>query len=400
MSGARPSPALDVAAARAATPGCDESVFLLSAGSSLPTERTLDAVIAHLRREAEIGGYGAADEAAPILQRGRTALAQLVGASPDEIALVPSDSVAFTKAWWGWVLGGNVAAGQTVLIDRLAYHSHYAAIAQTRSVVDFEIRELPSTDAGTIDIERVEIDERVAAVSATLIGTHSGNVNPLEELGALTAAAAVPLFVDGCQALGHIAVDVARLRCHVLTATGRKYLRGPRGSGVLWIAGDLIDRFAPPGIDGVSTSWTTDGLETRPGIERFVEYEASYASLVGLSHAAEQACELGMAAIESRVIQLAEHLRTGLSTDPRITVHDTAPRRCGIVTFTVDGVAASTVVTDASHHGIRINESTSTWAALDMEAKGLTSVVRASPHYFNTDAELDHLIETVHSLGR
>jgi cysteine desulfurase / selenocysteine lyase len=390
----------DVAAARAETPGCDASVFLLSAGSSLPTSRTLDAVIGHLRREAEIGGYGAAEEAEPVLERGRVALAALLGGRSDEVAYVPSDSVAFTKAWWGWVLGGNLRAGQTVLIDRLAYHSHYAAIVQTRAVVDFEIGVLPSTEHGTVDIDRVELDSRVGAVCATLIGTHSGNVNPISELGAITADRDVPLFVDGCQALGQMVVDVAALGCHVFTATGRKYLRGPRGSGVLWVAGDVIDRFSPPGLDGLSTAWTSDGLRIRPGIGRFVEYETSYASLVGLAHAAEQAVETGVPAIEDRVTALGEHLRAGLAAVPGVAVHDTAPRRCAIVTFTIEGIPAIDVVRAATRLDIRVNASTASWSSLDMEAKGLDSVVRASPHYFNTTDEVDQLLDLVQTMRR
>jgi cysteine desulfurase / selenocysteine lyase len=185
----------------------------------------------------------------------------------------------------------------------------------------------------------------------------------------------------------------------VFTGTGRKYLRGPRGSGVLWVAGDLIDRFTPPGLDGSSTAWTTDGLRIRPGMGRFVEYETSYASLVGLAHAAEQAVETGMPAIEDRVTALGEHLRTGLAAIPGVAVHDTAPRRCGIVTFTVDGLSAAEVVAAATRRNIRINASTASWATLDMEAKGLDSVVRASPHAFNTHDELDELVELVGTLG-
>jgi selenocysteine lyase/cysteine desulfurase len=386
---------IDVVAVRAATPGCEASTFLLSAGSSLPTQRTLDAVIAHLRLEAEIGGYAAAVQAAPMLERGRRAFAELVGGSADEVALTPSDSVAFAKAWWGWVLGGNVGSGETVWLDRLIYHSHYAAVAQTQGLVGFEVAVLPSLPDGTLDVDRVSLDGSANAVCATVVGTHSGNVNPVAELGAITESLGVPLFVDGCQALGQMALDVRDLRCQVFTGTGRKFLRGPRGTGVLWVSGPLIDRFVPPGIDGTNMDWTSAGLEVHAGMGRFAEYEVSYAAMVGLAHAAEQVLELDIEAIELRVHALAERLRQELSARSRVTVHDTAARRCGIVTFTVEGIDPAALVAAAEHDGVRINESTATYAAFDMEAKGLRSVVRASPHYFNTDEEIDRLLEVV-----
>lgn len=388
---------IDVGAARAATPGCSDGIFLLSAGSSLPTRTTLDAVVGHLRREADVGGYRAADEAQDLLRQGRSDLAALVGGEPSEVALVPSDSVGWVKAWWGWVVGGNVPDGSVVLVDRLTYHSHYAALAETQAIAGFEVDVMPSLPDGTVDLAALDVRDEVSVVCATMVGTHCGNVNPVAEIGA--AAEGVPLFVDGCQAIGQLEVDVRRLGCHVLTGTGRKFLRGPRGSGLLWIDGELADRFRPPGIDATSTDWTVDaGLSIRPGMGRFEEYEFSYASMVGLAVAADQARTIGMAAVEARASMLADVLRDGLTQIDGVTVHDTAARRCAIVTFTVAGVEPHVVVDVAHRHGISISASTAPWAALDMGAKGLRSVVRASPHYFNTEAEIDRLIEVISPL--
>ena len=332
-----------------------------------------------------------------MLERCRADLAALVGGEPSEIAYVPSDSVGWVKAWWGWVVGGNVPDGAVVLVDRLTYHSHYAALVQTQAIADFDIRVMPSLPDGTVDLAALDVGDDVSVVCATMVGTHCGNVNPIAEIGA--AAPGVPLFVDGCQALGQLEIDTRALGCHVFTATGRKFLRGPRGSGVLWVATELVDRFHPPGIDATSTDWTTrGGLSIRPGIGRFEEYEVSYASMVGLASAARQAVSLGMAAVETRITGLADMLRTGLGQIDRVTVQDTAARRSGIVTFTVAGVDPEAVVDDADRHEITINASTASWAALDMDAKDLRSVVRASPHYFNTEDELERLVHVVDQL--
>jgi len=392
---------IDVAAARAATPGCEAQAFLLSAGSSLPTQETLDAVIGHLRREAEVGGYAAADEVAGVLDQGRADLAALVGGQAGEVALSTSDTAAWVKAWWGWVTGGNVRPGSAVLVDRLSYHSHYAALCTTQSIADFEIRVMPSLPDGTIDVGAVEVDGDVGVVCTTMIGTHCGNVNPIAEVGAIAATAGVPMFLDACQALGQLRLDVKQLGCHVLTATGRKFLRAPRGTGMLWVDAALVERFRPPGIDGTSAAWSpTGGLDLVGGMARFEEYEVSQAAMVGLASAAAQVRRLGIDAIEATAQPLAEHLRTSLAGIPGVTVADTAARRCAIVTFTVDGVPPADVVATAGAAGVVINESTALWAALDMEAKHLAQVVRASPHYFNTTEEIDRLVEVMAEVAR
>jgi selenocysteine lyase/cysteine desulfurase len=392
---------IDVDAARAATPGCHDRAFLLSAGSSLPTQETLDAIVDHLRLEAAYGGYAAADRVVEVLEQGRADLAALVGGQPDEVALVPSDSVAWVKAWWGWVVGGNVQRGSVVLVDRLTYHSHYAALDQTRHIFDFSIRVVPSLDDGTVDVASLQLGAEVSVLCITLVGTHSGNVNPVDEIGAVAAAAGVVMFVDACQALGQLRLDVAKLGCQVLTATGRKFLRGPRGTGMLWIDRSIVDRFQPPGIDATSTPWSSArGMQIEAGVRRFEEYEVSYASMVGLAAAARQARALGASAVEARVVAFAERLRVALGAIDGVVVRDTASRRCAIVTFTVDGAAVDAVVDAAAAAGVVINASTSTWAAIDMEAKQTPSVVRASPHYFNTDDELDRLVDVVGTLHR
>ncbi len=393
---------LDVDGLREETPGCHDLAFLNNAGSALPTYRTLEAVTRHLDLESKIGGYAAADAATDTLRSASAGLAQLVGGHAHEIALAVSDSDAWVRAIWGWMLGRNVAKGQVVLADRLAYHSHHAALVQLAELFGFELRTLVSRDDGTVDLDALSLqlsDERVALVNVTAIGTHSGNVNPMVAIGKLVSARGVPLFVDGCQAIGHVEVDVRQWGCSMFTGTGRKWLRAPRGTGMLWVAEEIVDRFSPPGIDGVSTSWSSaNGFTMAQGMQRFESFEGPIAAKVGLASAVDQALALNSAVVAAHITAAADRFRADLAMNSRVTVHDTAALRSGIVTFSVAGASPSSVVSAAAERGAAINVSTATWAALDMEAKGLSQVVRVSPHIYNTASELDRVIETINAL--
>ncbi len=209
----------------------------------------------------------------------------------------------------------------------------------------------------------------------------------------------MPFFVDVCQSVGQLAVDVDAVGCDVLTATGRKWLRGPRGTGFLYVRKDFAERLRPPGISEASARWLDpDRYELRAGAARFFEFEAPIAAQLGLGVAVEHALGLGLEAIAGRVGAQGEALRRGLAAVDGVEIHDGGVRRSGIVTFTATGVAPELVAQNARRpSGINVSVSTSPWALLDMTAPRPTSVVRASPHYYNTDAELDRLVEVVAS---
>ncbi len=394
--------ALNVAALRDQTPGCTEVAFLNNAGAALMTRETTEAVISHLHLENRVGGYLAQDQVAPTIARAKAGLAKLVGGQATEVALSVSDSAIWVKAIWGWMLGRNVKAGERVLIDRLAYHSHHAALVQLSELFGFEIVEIDSLADGTVDVGFLATlleDERCSLACITAIGTHCGCVNPMAEIGALLRARGIPMFVDGCQALGHLAVDVHAWGASLFSGTGRKWLRGPRGTGMLWVDERIVERFRPPGIDGTSTDWNVaSGFSIKPGMGRFEEFEGPIAAQVGLAVAVNQALELDRVAVETHIVETADRFRSALSEIDGVIHHDSAARRCGIVTFSVDGVEPTEVVAAAASRGATINSSSATWAALDMHAKGLTSVVRVSPHIYNTDDELGVVLEAVRSV--
>jgi cysteine desulfurase / selenocysteine lyase len=387
-------PPLDVAAARAATPGCASVAHLNNAGAALPPAAVTDAVVAHLRREATIGGYEAAEEAADALERPYDAVAELLGCHRDEVALVESATRAWGTAFAA--LAARLRTGDRVLTGRSEYASNVMALLQATRRAGAELVVVDDDAHGQVDVEAVaaHLDTGdVALVALTHVPTQGGLVNPAAEVGALTRAAGVPFLLDACQSVGQLATSVDELGCDALAATGRKFLRAPRGTGFLYVRRGLVAELEPALPDLRAADWTgPDRYALRPDARRFETWEHSAAGRIGLGVAVDHALGWGIDAIEARVVALAAGLRDRLAVVPGVTVHDRGVRRCGIVTFTVDGVDAAEAKAALRAAGINVHVSPAAGAQLDLVHRGVPDLVRASVHYYNAEDELDRLL--------
>ncbi|HVV30678.1 MAG TPA: aminotransferase class V-fold PLP-dependent enzyme, partial [Mycobacteriales bacterium] len=206
----------------------------------------------------------------------------------------------------------------------------------------------------------------------------------------------VPFLLDACQSVGQLPLDVVALGADLISATGRKWLRAPRGTGFLYVGPRLLELLEPAYLDMRAAQWTApDRYEVRPDARRFETWEANVASRIGLGVAVDYALGWGLDAIAERVGVLADGLRTRLNAVPGVAVHDRGERRCGIVTFTVSGRSATDVAAALAAAGVNVSVSTAGSARYDLPARGLTELVRASPHYYNVDAELDRLVSAL-----
>jgi selenocysteine lyase/cysteine desulfurase len=239
----------------------------------------------------------------------------------------------------------------------------------------------------------------VRLVAISWIPTQGGLVQPAAAVGAAAREAGVPFLLDACQAVGQLPVDVGSLGCDVLSATGRKYLRAPRGTGVLYVRRDWIDRLDPPFVDVHSARWTgADTIELRGDARRFETFEHSVAGRLGLGAAVDEALGWGLDPIAARVRGLASSLRDRLATVPGLVLRDLGRERCGIVTFTIDDVDAFTIASTLRSRAVNVGVSTIDFARTDFERRGLDAVARASVHYYNTDDELDRLVDELRAL--
>ena len=383
---------IDLHTIRADTPGSHRGVFLDSAGSSLPPVQVLDEVVNHLRREAEVGGYRAAEERAEDLEEGYAVLAEALGCEPDEVAF--SDSA--TRSWLTAFDAIPLSAGDRILSTEAEYGGNAVPLLRRAEEVGVTVEPVPSDESGAVDVTalRSMLDERVRLVSLVHVPTNGGLVNPAAEVIAAARSAGALVLLDACQSAGQ--VDLRGLDADIITGTGRKWLRGPRGTGFMVVRGRVRDRLVPRQVDLHSGTWEApDRFSLRSDARVFELWESSVADRLGLIAAFRYALDLGLAEIESAVAARGEYLRQGLAGVPGVTVHDLGTRRCGLVTFTVDGVAPAEVRDRLRDQHITVTVSGTTSTQYDMTRRGLDLIVRASPHYFVTEEQLDEAVAAI-----
>jgi cysteine desulfurase/selenocysteine lyase len=380
--------AFDVARARRETPGCKDVLHFNNAGASLMPQPVLDAVIEHLRLEARIGGYEAADRQVEVVEHVYDAAATLLGCSCGEIAVVENATRAWDMAFYSLPLG----PGARILTAQAEYASNYIAYLQVARNTGARIEAVPDDESGQLSVEalRAMIDEHVKLIAITHVPTNGGLVNPAAAIGRVAREAGIPYLLDACQSVGQMPIDVEEIGCDMLSTTGRKYLRGPRGTGLLYVRHSFLERLEPPFLDLHAAIWTErDRFEIRPDARRFENWETYYAGKLGLGVAIDYALGWGLDAIRGRVYTLADQLRARLAALPGLTLRDQGAEQCGIVTFTVDGIAPAEIEQQLAAKNINVTVSSRDSTRLDMESRGLTDLVRASVHYYNTEEEID-----------
>ncbi|MEM0989210.1 MAG: aminotransferase class V-fold PLP-dependent enzyme [Pseudomonadota bacterium] len=379
---------------RAETPGLNgESTHLLACGSALPAQPVLDTVIEFLQLEAMMGGYEAAAARSDQLNAVYGSVARHINADPQDIALVENATVAWCQAFYALPM----EPGQRILTCESEYASNYLAFLQRAKRDGVKIEIVPSDASGAMDPAALDaaIGPDVAVVAVTWVPTSGGLVNPAAQIGKITRKHGVPYLLDACQAVGQLRVDVREIGCDFLSATGRKFLRGPRGTGFLYVTSDWASRLEPPVIDLHSASWVSrDSYTLRDGARRFENWENAYALHAGLGAALDYADNLGIDAIEARVKALADHARDALSALPGVEVQDLGTERAGIVSFTTPRESA-VVARSLAQKGFILGTSSRTSTRLDFERRDLPTLLRLAPHYYNTQDELDACVDAL-----
>lgn len=388
---------IDLGAVRANTPGTAHRVHLNNAGAGLMPRAVLETVKDHLDLEAQIGGYEAKAREEDRILGAYGSVARLIGADASEVAFAENATVA-----WQWAFfAQDLTEGDRILTAQAEYAANYIAYLQMAKRTGCVIDVIPSDASGATDPQALEamIDDRVKLISLTWIPTNGGLINPAAEVGAVARSHGIPFLLDACQAVGQMPVDVEALGCDYLSATGRKFLRGPRGTGFLYVRKERLKGLEPYMLDLFGATWTApDQYEMRPDARRFENWECAYALHLGLGAAADYALGLGLDAIRTRAFALADRLRRELAGIDGVTLRDIGTERCAIVTFSHDRVEPADIATALRARNINVSASRPASTLLDATARSLPNIVRVSPHYYNSEEEIETFLREVRQL--
>ena len=387
----------DINRARAETRYCGEVVHFNNAGASLMPAPVANTLHEYLSREERLGGYETAEEQREALDNFYRATGKLLNCRPDEIAFVENATRAWDMAFYSF----KFSPGDKILTTIAEYGSNVVAYNQQANRYGVELVFVPNDQFGQIDIQALEnlVDERVKLISISHIPTGGGLVNPAQAVGRIAKAAHIPYLLDACQSAGQLPLDVAAIGCDILAGTGRKYLRGPRGTGFLYVRKDLIEQLEPPLLDQhAATLISATGYKIRPDAKRFENWEQYLAGKAALGVAVDYALSYGLEAIQARVYHLSAKLRDKLRDIAGVEITDEGLEQCGLVTFTAAQLSPTAIKQHLREYRINVSTSSGSGNLVSFQQRGLTEVVRASLHYYNTAEEIDYFVETLRAI--
>lgn len=387
---------IDVAAERARTAGTAGRHYFNAAGAGLVSDAVLEAVVTHLRLEQRVGGYEAATQAADAVAHVYDAAAALLGADPDEIALTDSATSGLRSVFDALRLG----AGDTVVAPRSSYVSQALRLLAMQRHDAVRLVVVPTDSSGAMDLDALDAALDTATgrvvVSAVHVPTSSGLVEPIAAVTAAARRHGALTVVDATQSVGQLALDVHAIGCDALVTTGRKFLRGPRGTGITYLRRGALEGLGAWAPDVRGSVWTGEDDWTMDGTARQLEtWECSVAGRLGLGVALREAVARGAVTTQTHLVGLGERLRRELADIGGVQVVDPPASPSAIVTFTVGGLAGRDVAAALRRDHVDSIAVPASHAQWDLGARGLPSVVRVSPHVYNDEEDVQALLESV-----
>ena len=380
----------DLDRARQDTPGCHHQIHFNNAGASLMPTQVIKTVQSYFQFESLRGGYEAQRERKEQIQDVYHSLACLIQCSPNEVAIVDHA----TRGWNIILSAFPFKKGGIILTSASEYASNFISLLHLQTQKEIKIKVIPNDDRGQLSLVALEetldsLKERVQLIAINHIPTNNGVVHPAQKVGKLAKRYGVAYLLDACQSIGQLPLSVKEYGCDFLSTTSRKFLRGPRGLGFLYVNQKYFQLLTPSHLDLRSAKWIDhEKYKIEEDARQFEMWEKNYAHVVGLGAAAEYALSWGLDSIWDQIQSRAQKLRMQLSSIPNIRICDEGEVQCGIITFQLKGWKAQALSQVLDDHGINTSVSDEEDALTDMKNRGLQSMVRASIHYYNSESEI------------
>jgi cysteine desulfurase / selenocysteine lyase len=381
---------------RTETDATKHLIHFNNAGAALMPNAIRDAMIGYIQYETMHGSYETAAKFQVQLEHTYDAIAELIHADKEEIAILENSTAAWHMAFHSL----NFRKGDVILTCEAEYASNYISFLQAKKRRGIEIRIVPNDEYGQIDVEALAtmITSEVKLIAITYIPTNGGLINPAVEIGKVARKNKIPYLLDACQAVGQIPVNVREIGCDFLSATGRKYLRGPRGIGFLYIRKAWLDAgIEPIFLDLHAAEWISeDKYKMRPDARRFENWENNLAAKYAFGLAIDYALSIGIERLSDRLCALAAQLREKLSAMEGVTVHDIGEKKGGIVSFSIAGKERDAIIQHLAEHQINVSPISKNGTFIEMSHRNLgDDLVRASVHYYNTEKEIERFCEVI-----
>lgn len=385
---------------RADIPYLGDKIFLNSAGSSLMPRQVTEKINGYLKREEEFGGYYVSD----ILEKEEiqefySETAQILNCEPRNIAFAHDATDAYIKA----LSSIPFKTGDVIITTKDDYSSNQIQFLSLKQRLGIEIIHIENLENGDLNISNFAklVDQhQPKLVAVTHIPTNSGIIQDVESIGEICEERDIPFLLDACQSVGQIEVNVQKLKCDFLSATGRKFFRGPRGTGFLYVSDKILEKgYAPLLLDAKGATWETpDSYRLSETAIRFQTWEAPYALIVGLAEALRYLRSVGIGNIMDYNQQLMSKFRANMNSIPGVTVFDYGSKTCNILTFRKEGKSLEEIKSALNSNNVFFSVSEREWGLIDFDGKGVDWVIRLSPHYFNTTEEIDRVSEDIENI--
>ncbi|HBS12791.1 MAG TPA: aminotransferase [Flavobacteriaceae bacterium] len=373
-----------------------EKIFLNSAGSSLMPKSVVQEINRYLLEEEKFGGYSVAELKTNEIADFYNQTAQLIGAEAHNIAFTHDATDAYIKA-----LSSIHFKHNDIIIttddDYASNHIQFISLQKRFGIKIVRIKNLENGELDMIDFQKLVDKHNPKLVAVTHVPTNSGLIQNIEAIGEICYNQKIIFLLDACQSVGQLSINVTKIKCDFLTATGRKFLRGPRGTGFLFISDRLLKNgFSPLMIDGGGAVWKAiDQFDILENAKRFETWEAPYALIMGFREAIRYANNIGLENIQSYNQKLMLRLRENLIGIQGVKLFDKGLKNCNILTFRKDGKSLAKIKEKLNSNNVFFSVSRKEWGVIDFNKKGIDWVIRLSPHYFNTIEEIDNVSKII-----